>query len=133
MPYEPSVEINLDKATESTDLSQELNTHIDPQVKGDVAPTLTAKRTQLHLNEFNYNPLDIQTSTKCNDAEKSFFNNNENGKTGKHVEPSIPYWTKMASVLRRHSTNVKSHQMSRLTGNLHSHQLHEANDIDSLE
>ena len=130
MPYEPSVEINLDKATENTDLSQEINTHMDPQVKGDVAPTLTAKRTQLHLNEFNYDPLDIQTSTKCNDVQKSFSNNNENGKTGKHVEPSILYWAKTASVLRRHSTNVKSHQMSGLTGNLHSH---EANDINSLE
>ena len=55
-----------------------------------------------------------------------------NGEAGRRVAPSVPYWAKMATALRRHSTAVKSQKINGLDlRNHHLHQLCEANGTNS--
>ena len=142
MPYEPSTDRNVENRiseSDREDFCQEISTQfsISPN-ENKVLPTLKSKSSKLHLEKFNDSSVGIHGCLDFNQSESGAkcdlcpCDNHANGEAGKCVAPSVPYWTKMATALRRHSSTVKSQIINGLDlMNHHSHQLCEANGTNS--
>ena len=142
MPYEQSRDRNIENTISESDrgdFCQEISSQFRTSPKeNEVLPTLKSKSSKLHLEEFNDSSVGIHGSLDFNQLESGAkcdlcsCDNHANGEAGKPVAPSVPYWTNMATALRRHSATVKSQKMNGLDlRNHHSHQLCEANGTNS--
>ena len=142
MPYEPRTDRNVDNTillSDHKDFCQEISAQFRASPKeSDVNPTPNSKSSKLHFEELNNSLVRLQRCLDFNQSESGAkcdlcpCEKHVNGEAGKHVATSVPYWTKMATALRRHSTTAKSQEMNGLDlRNHHSHQLCEVNDTNS--